>query len=140
MLHDLGFQRHGNERLYNGRTGEPFSNLIFIGPVYYQRLKHMVDDKIHARARGPMSMLGASSASLSLTALSLTRARPSASLYAILSVAAHACPPTHRTTHLPPPLTDPQSASRWKGEGSMVACAWGRWSAIASSRTARRGS
>ena len=57
MLSDLGFQRHGNERLYNGRTGVPFDNLIFIGPVYYQRLKHMVDDKIHARARGPMSML-----------------------------------------------------------------------------------
>lgn len=57
MLHTRGYQRHGNERLYNGHTGKPLNSLIFFGPTYYQRLKHMVDDKIHSRARGPTQML-----------------------------------------------------------------------------------
>ena len=121
LLHENGYQRHGNERLYNGhtgmyicmyvctyvaymhtcthaymhtclhaymhthvhsciskhdytylhtyilystnkltrlkRTGRPLTALIFFGPTYYQRLKHMVDDKIHSRARGPTQML-----------------------------------------------------------------------------------
>ena len=57
LLHENGYQRHGNERLYNGHTGRPLSALIFFGPTYYQRLKHMVDDKIHSRARGPTQML-----------------------------------------------------------------------------------
>jgi DNA-directed RNA polymerase II subunit RPB2 len=57
MLHVRGYQRHGNERLYNGHTGRPLSAMIFFGPTYYQRLKHMVDDKIHSRARGPTQML-----------------------------------------------------------------------------------
>jgi len=57
MLHSRGYQRHGNERLYNGHTGRPLTALVFFGPTYYQRLKHMVDDKIHSRARGPTQML-----------------------------------------------------------------------------------
>ena len=57
LLHENGYQRHGNERLYNGHTGRPLPALIFFGPTYYQRLKHMVDDKIHSRARGPTQML-----------------------------------------------------------------------------------
>lgn len=56
-LTKLGYQKHGNECLYNGHTGRPFESLIFIGPTFYQRLKHLVDDKIHARARGPVTML-----------------------------------------------------------------------------------
>lgn len=56
-LHKLGYQRHGNECLYNGHTGKPLDSMIFIGPTFYQRLKHLVDDKIHARARGPVTML-----------------------------------------------------------------------------------
>jgi DNA-directed RNA polymerase II subunit RPB2 len=56
-LHSLGYQRRGYERLYNGQTGRPLESLIFMGPTYYQRLKHMVDDKIHARARGPNTLL-----------------------------------------------------------------------------------
>eukprot|EP00924_Labyrinthula_sp_SR-Ha-C_P008175 maker-scaffold_11-snap-gene-5.7-mRNA-1 protein AED:0.01 eAED:0.01 QI:0/1/0.5/1/1/1/2/27/1570 len=56
-LHDMGYQRRGNEVLYNGHTGKRMTAQIYIGPVYYQRLKHMVDDKIHSRARGPVSML-----------------------------------------------------------------------------------
>ena len=42
----IGYQKHGNEILYNGMTGEQMGN-FFIGPVYYQRLKHLVSDKIH---------------------------------------------------------------------------------------------
>jgi DNA-directed RNA polymerase II subunit RPB2 len=57
VMHNFGYQRHGNECLYNGHTGRPLESLIFIGPTFYQRLKHLVDDKIHARARGPVTML-----------------------------------------------------------------------------------
>merc|ERR1712087_960712 len=39
-LHDMGFQRFGNERVYNGHTGRSLTNKIFVGPVYYQRLHH----------------------------------------------------------------------------------------------------
>ena len=43
--------------MYNGHTGLPLPAQIFVCPTYYQRLKHMVEDKIHARARGPRTML-----------------------------------------------------------------------------------
>jgi DNA-directed RNA polymerase beta subunit len=43
--------------LQTGHTGQPLESLIFIGPTFYQRLKHLVDDKIHARARGPVTQL-----------------------------------------------------------------------------------
>ncbi|OII72640.1 RNA polymerase beta subunit [Cryptosporidium andersoni] len=56
-LHAAGFQRNGNEVMYNGHTGRQLESRIFIGPTYYQRLKHMVDDKIHARAKGAITML-----------------------------------------------------------------------------------
>jgi len=56
-LHELGFQKYGNEIMINGMTGEQIQCPIFIGPAYYQRLKHMVDDKIHARAKGRMTTL-----------------------------------------------------------------------------------
>ena len=46
------FERTGSETLYNGMTGEIMGK-VFIGPTYYQRLKHLVSDKIHARAYGP---------------------------------------------------------------------------------------
>tara|TARA_Y100001970_G_scaffold284652_1_gene402458 strand:- start:2160 stop:7364 length:5205 start_codon:yes stop_codon:yes gene_type:complete len=52
-----GFERYGNEIMYNGRTGRQMKTSIFIGPTFYQRLKHMVDDKIHSRASGPVVML-----------------------------------------------------------------------------------
>ena len=56
-LHDLGYQMHGNEAMFNGHTGQKIDMLIFFGPTYYQRLKHMVDDKIFSRARGPVQIL-----------------------------------------------------------------------------------
>lgn len=51
-----GFERTGKEMMYNGMTGEPIGE-VFIGPVYYQRLKHMVSEKMHARARGDVETL-----------------------------------------------------------------------------------
>ena len=49
----LGFEAHGNELLYNGLTGEQVESSVFMGPVFYQRLKHMVNDKAHSRSTGP---------------------------------------------------------------------------------------
>jgi DNA-directed RNA polymerase II subunit RPB2 len=57
QLEAQGFQKRGFEVLYNGHTGKKLAACIYIGPTYYQRLKHMVDDKIHARARGPLQIL-----------------------------------------------------------------------------------
>lgn len=54
---EYGFESHGWETLMNGMTGEMINAKVFMGPTYYQRLKHMVDDKMHARARGSVTML-----------------------------------------------------------------------------------
>jgi DNA-directed RNA polymerase beta subunit len=50
----LGYESNGNELMCNGLTGEQLECNIFIGPVFYQRLKHMVNDKAHSRSIGPM--------------------------------------------------------------------------------------
>ena len=47
LLHDYGYQKRGNEVLYCGFTGRKMNTQVFFGPTYYQRLKHMVNDKIH---------------------------------------------------------------------------------------------
>uniref|UniRef100_A0A4W5NFJ9 DNA-directed RNA polymerase subunit beta n=1 Tax=Hucho hucho TaxID=62062 RepID=A0A4W5NFJ9_9TELE len=57
LLSEYGYHLRGNEVLYNGFTGRKITSQIFLGPTYYQRLKHMVDDKIHSRARGPVQIL-----------------------------------------------------------------------------------
>lgn len=57
-LEKCGLEKYGNEILYNSRTGEMMETEIFIGPTYYQRLKHLVQDKIHSRNNnGPVVML-----------------------------------------------------------------------------------
>ena len=56
-LSNLGYESHGNDVLYNGMTGEQLEADVFIGPVFYQRLKHMVNDKEHSRAIGPMVVM-----------------------------------------------------------------------------------
>jgi len=53
-LQKLGYESYGNEIMYNGLTGEQLETSIFMGPVFYQRLKHMVNDKQHSRSIGPM--------------------------------------------------------------------------------------
>lgn len=57
QLEKEGYDRYGRTKLYNGFTGEPYESLIFMGPTYYQRLRHMAADKDHARSRGPVHML-----------------------------------------------------------------------------------
>ncbi len=56
-LEELGYDPKGYEEMYNGMTGEKLKMKIFFGPTYYQRLKHMVQDKLHGRARGPRTLL-----------------------------------------------------------------------------------
>lgn len=57
LAEELGFAKGGTEILYNGKTGEQLEAQIFIGPTYYYKLKHMVDDKVHSRAYGPNQLL-----------------------------------------------------------------------------------
>lgn len=56
-LEARGFGKYGKEVMYNGFTGQKMETLIFIAPVYYFRLKHMVNDKVHSRDRGPVQVL-----------------------------------------------------------------------------------
>ena len=56
ILEELGFEKYGNEVMYNGATGEQIQAAIFIGPVYGMRLKHMVEDKWNARGKGRREM------------------------------------------------------------------------------------
>jgi len=56
-LTKLGYASSGKEYLYNGMTGKKMNTEIFIGPTYYLRLKHLVEDKFHSRARGPKTSL-----------------------------------------------------------------------------------
>ncbi|MBW2963877.1 DNA-directed RNA polymerase subunit B [Candidatus Woesearchaeota archaeon] len=53
----LGFRDNGTETVYNGLTGEQMPARIYIGNMYYLKLKHMVANKIHSRARGPIQLL-----------------------------------------------------------------------------------
>ncbi|KAJ3050000.1 DNA-directed RNA polymerase III core subunit ret1, partial [Rhizophlyctis rosea] len=57
ILISKGFSYSGKDMLTSGLTGEVLSAYIFFGPIYYQKLKHMVMDKMHARSRGPRAVL-----------------------------------------------------------------------------------
>ena len=57
VLESRGFARYGQTRMTCGVTGEQLASLVVVGPTYYQKLKHMVIDKMHARQRGPLAFL-----------------------------------------------------------------------------------
>ncbi len=57
VMEELGFHGSGKEVLYDGRTGEQIEVNIFIGPTFYYRMKHLVNQKIHSRASGPYTIL-----------------------------------------------------------------------------------
>jgi DNA-directed RNA polymerase III subunit RPC2 len=57
LLVEKGYTYSGKDILTCGITGEPLSAFVFAGPIFYQKLKHMVMDKMHARARGPRAVL-----------------------------------------------------------------------------------
>ena len=57
VLEGFNYERHGEEVMYSGITGDQIRSTIFIGPTYYQRLKIMVADKMHSRGTGPMNYL-----------------------------------------------------------------------------------
>jgi len=57
LLESYGFRNDGKEIMYDGRTGERFEAQVFIGSCFYQKLDHLVSNKIHARSRGPITLL-----------------------------------------------------------------------------------
>jgi DNA-directed RNA polymerase subunit beta len=56
-LKQAGLPKHGKSPLFDGRTGEPFDQEVVVGYIYMLKLYHLVDDKIHARAIGPYSLV-----------------------------------------------------------------------------------
>ena len=56
-LAEAGLPRDGKVSLYDGRTGDPFSQKVTVGYIYMMKLHHLVDDKVHARATGPYSLI-----------------------------------------------------------------------------------
>ncbi len=56
-LREAGLPEDGKVQLYDGRTGDPFDNKVTVGIMYYLKLHHLVDDKIHARSIGPYSLV-----------------------------------------------------------------------------------
>ena len=57
MLEEAGLRRDGKTILYDGRTGQAFDNPVTVGYMYFLKLHHLVDDKIHARSTGPYSLV-----------------------------------------------------------------------------------
>ena len=59
-LRQAGLREDGKSVMYDGRTGEKFDNRVTVGYMYYLKLHHLVDDKIHARSTGPYSLVPSS--------------------------------------------------------------------------------
>jgi DNA-directed RNA polymerase II subunit RPB2 len=57
QLESVGYERNGRETLYDPYTGKKIDAQVFMGPTYYQRLKHLVSDKMHARSKGQVTSL-----------------------------------------------------------------------------------
>ena len=57
MFREAGLSEDGKSVVYDGRTGEKFDNPVTVGYMYYLKLHHLVDDKIHARSTGPYSLV-----------------------------------------------------------------------------------
>ena len=57
VLEEAGLERDGKTVLYDGRTGDAFDNRVSVGVMYFLKLSHMVDDKMHARSTGPYSLV-----------------------------------------------------------------------------------
>ena len=57
LLEEAGLPRDGKVTLHDGRTGEPFDQKVTVGHIYMMKLHHLVDDKVHARATGPYSLI-----------------------------------------------------------------------------------
>ena len=57
MMDEAGMDHDGKTWLYDGKTGEPFENRVSVGVMYFIKLHHMVDDKLHARSIGPYSLV-----------------------------------------------------------------------------------
>ena len=57
LFKEAGLPENGKFQLYDGRTGEPFENKVTVGYMYYLKLDHLVDDKVHARSTGPYSVI-----------------------------------------------------------------------------------
>ena len=56
-LEEAGYSRTGKVKLIDGRTGQPFDNPVTVGRMYMLKLHHLVEDKMHARAIGPYSLV-----------------------------------------------------------------------------------
>ena len=56
-MKDMGFQEYGEEILYDGLTGQQIKSRIYVGVIYYQKLHHLVSNKMHIRSRGPVQLL-----------------------------------------------------------------------------------
>ena len=57
LLEASGLEKNGKSIVYDGRTGQPFDNPVTVGIMYYLKLHHLVDDKVHARSTGPYSLV-----------------------------------------------------------------------------------